>query len=386
MKNSMNTFIWLKSRSVILLKLTLVCLFFSGCIQRNVSSQITIIPFLPEENTFLFSENYKYFDAFQIKDVAVFNIKKFIPFDEGYLLLSPTAEGQIHLINGNGNMELSFARQGKGPEEFLSVSDVAIYNNHIYVLNPAKSEIIVFDKTGRFFKAIETPGPFDNLAVYQEGQIALYRDVAFSDNDFHFQILDVASGKIVSRFLAVEPISEHRSFPQNTIFSVVEGQVLAFKTNTNQVFDLHSNMPSVKYSFDLDGKGVPDDILKDEKIDLFDFVGICRNSEYIWSVANYSETNDFTSFFYRFKGDVYLNRFNKENETSKSYSEFYDDLFSGIESPINEGFYPLFFSDRCDYFFILPDQFDEELSEKLLPDGLCQKHGRNNPIIVRLYK
>lgn len=385
LKDNLNKMNNTQTLGVFLLIFLLFILFImQGCSKKDEYNEAITISFSPKQNEFIFSEKFSSLSAFQIKGIPLYEIIKLFPTEDGYLIFSKAYEGQLHIVDKDGNVLFSFAKHGKGPEEFLSITDVALLGNKIYVLDNLKFEIVVFDTNGSLLKTIQTPGPFDNLTVINEDKIVLYRDVVDTYRDYHFHLFDISSGKVLNSYLAIESISELRSFPQINMFSIFDRQILAYKTHSNKVYSLFSkSQPTVKYVFDLGGKEVPSEIFYNEEIDLFEFVSICRGSDFIWSIANYFETKARSYFIYRYMGDLYLNIFDKNESESKSYYQLVDDLFSKSKTVINEGFYPLFFSDGYTYFLYFPDFSDNKIPAETYSFGHCEKFGETNPIIIK---
>jgi hypothetical protein len=83
-----------------------------------------------------------------------------------------TASTSLFVYNLQGKLLSKISNQGKGPEEYTSLTDFEIKGDEIYIMDSDSKKILVFDIDNNYLRSIDIPGrPFefvfkDNSLVY----------------------------------------------------------------------------------------------------------------------------------------------------------------------------------------------------------------------------
>ena len=102
-------------------------------------------------------------------------------------------------------------RQGRGPGEYLGLTDFDVYDSHIYILSRVDNKVVVYDTSGNAEETIRTADGFSRIQIGGEGEIWLYSSNS-NDTGYNFVLID-HSGKIQV---------EQDPFPVNSGFIIGE--------------------------------------------------------------------------------------------------------------------------------------------------------------------
>lgn len=82
-------------------------------------------------------------------------------------------EGSVYGFDEEGVLKRRFGRQGEGPGEFRGALSMAVHPDLIFVYDPFRSLVSIFDKTGFFVENVKLPGqPMEtSFAVDRLGQM-----------------------------------------------------------------------------------------------------------------------------------------------------------------------------------------------------------------------
>ena len=70
-----------------------------------------------------------------------------------FILDDSNNNNKLLVSNKNGNFIKTIGCQGRGPKEYLHISDFSLYNNHLFLLDEQGDKILVYDTTGQFIES-----------------------------------------------------------------------------------------------------------------------------------------------------------------------------------------------------------------------------------------
>lgn len=91
---------------------------------------------------------------------GLFDITRFVVGSEGdvYLLNSGSRGDMVFAVDKTGQLQKSFARQGQGPGELERPAEIFLTaDGHIFVLDPVRGKIAIYNKEGIFLNEIKSP-------------------------------------------------------------------------------------------------------------------------------------------------------------------------------------------------------------------------------------
>lgn len=108
----------------------------------------------------------------------------------------------------DGRFINKISKTGRGPGEYIDLSDCDIWHGLIYILSYPDQKLNVYSPKGELIKGIELPNQYSKLKVVDEGKVWLYAENSNSDL-YNFAQLDMASGAIDVKF---DPFAENCSY------------------------------------------------------------------------------------------------------------------------------------------------------------------------------
>lgn len=108
----------------------------------------------------------------------------------------------------DGRFINKISKTGRGPGEYIDLSDCDIWHGLIYILSYPDKKLNVYSPNGEHIKSIELPNQYSKLKVVNGGKAWLYAENSNSDL-YNFAQLDMASGTIDVKF---DPFAENCSY------------------------------------------------------------------------------------------------------------------------------------------------------------------------------
>ena len=105
----------------------------------------------------------------------------------------------------DGRFINKISKTGRGPGEYVDLSDCDIWRGLICILSYPDQKLNVYSPKGELIKGIELPNQYSKLKVVDEGKVWLYAENSNSDL-YNFAQLDMASGAIDVKF---DPFAEN---------------------------------------------------------------------------------------------------------------------------------------------------------------------------------
>ena len=105
----------------------------------------------------------------------------------------------------DGRFINKISKTGRGPGEYIDLSDCDIWHGLIYILSYPDQKLNVYSPKGELIRSIELPNQYSKLKVVDEGKVWLYAENSNSDL-YNFAQLDMASGAIDVKF---DPFAEN---------------------------------------------------------------------------------------------------------------------------------------------------------------------------------
>lgn len=193
---------------------------------------------------------------------------------------------QTHIIS-IFNLEGKFINQinklGQGPEEYLSVSDIQIYNNSIYLLDRTNKKIFNYDFEGNFIKSYQLDDWYNKFTFIDENCIILYSETS-NDKLFNYVVYNYVNDIYVDEF---DPFKENVSygFGISPFNQTKDGSLLVTQQFDNTIYslDAKSYEPLVSFNFETKEHLPPNykDIPIDELSDMMRNKAIVKRISYV---------------------------------------------------------------------------------------------------------
>ncbi len=187
-------------------------------------------------------------------DVPLPMPEQFNMFGGDYYLVKTFGDVNIARIGPDGNFLNNIGRQGRGPNEFVLMSDYNISPEGITIYSSFDSKAYRYSADGTFADAVDIPVPFDKVHPVEGGywvyagqgrEKVPYPRLMFCDNEGNVKT-ELLDG------LAAVPMTE-----DTPVFIPGTGELYVRETFNNDIYVLDGNEIRVAYRFDFGEYNIP---------------------------------------------------------------------------------------------------------------------------------
>lgn len=245
----------------------------------------------------------------------------------------------VYIFDMQGKFQHKISRQGRGPEEYISLYDMFIdpRTGELKLLSRMDRRILAFSDDGKVFNGVQKmPKMFRELVPSQSGYVGFSANYAEDrENPFNIWLLD-QDVQIVGKEFPINPVRESKWSSSITVFSSYQDTVCyAPGYQDFNVYKLNGDHFSLAYTIDLGKNQIPaftTTLPHDEYLDY------CRKHlEYVADLRCFQETDRFLICRFLFNGQDRFGLYDKENgQTSVcSLSPYTGKYFISFGSIVN---------------------------------------------------
>lgn len=361
--------------------LILLTISFNKCSfeNKNISTESqspgnTTINIDPGSEKVNISNYFRDYEVYKIKDILLGEIYKVFELEDELLVFANGEDCNVFLFNKeNGNIK-KIAKKGKGPENFLSIKDISVYNNEFAILDYKKRKITQFLLNGEFSNSINLPSPFQGLSSIGRNYLALYKDVpqvSEKPGEFRLNIFNKNKMSIENKFFPIDPeLSWERASTKGFRFYHYFDTLCLFQTSIDTIYNIYEDRITPRYLLNYRKYKMPDEIFFNNKLKLNEFLQYCKQSDYIWGINYFFESKKYLFFTYIYDNQLFFNFFDKYNSKSVSSYIIRDDIFFKIDFQATDnylGIHPVGGNEES-LFFVIDPYYILKHTEKLRED------------------
>ena len=157
---------------------------------------------------------------------------------------------KIHKFNYNDSLEMGFGNKGKGPREFVKISDIALdKKGNIFVADQGLARIQKFDPNGKYLSSFNTAeGTIFNLGVRYNGNIitnVIGHDYSFCEYD--------KDGNVLSKFVKTQAEKDFilGALKNMSRIYVKDQNTYRIPYNSPQIYDISNNQDNTIYTMQI---------------------------------------------------------------------------------------------------------------------------------------
>lgn len=262
---------------------------------------------------------------------------------------------EILTFDIEGSFIHKHAMHGKGPGEYLSISDILIdpKKQHIIILDATAQKIIEYDMNFTFVSEFSTNRYAMNFAMGKGGNILLYcgYDTGGAKLD---HVIIYNDGRLISNHLPIDSKkAKYLHYRMFDLLSYYEDHVALTIPHNDTVYYLDSESFYPRYIIDIGKKRIPAEIYEQEYKDIADFsINKLLGSNLAYGIFGYLESDN--QLFFRYderkkeegtpygRLEKYFVLHHKATGKSKVSNVIIDDVISSSELALNK--YISFFS------------------------------------------
>lgn len=288
------------------LSLTLL-LIICGCRQSDQNqAEFIDVDVKTQAELSEFFESFSYLELESDDSCYMVGIDKLIIDDERIYVLDERTNSVVIFDRAGGFINV-IKKQGRGPHEYLHLSDFDVSSSGVYVLDRANEKIRLYSVSGEWLKDYELDNYYDYFQIVDQQYFYLGSDNSNSKG-YNFIIYDIPNEKIIAEF---DPFGI--DYGRKSAYSPFLGRGPADCRYVSKEFDHtvysltpESMSPIYRFRFNTDAS-LPENIVEMDYDDLRDMV---VNKPVVNSFMCFYETEDMLLLAYPLFNTTYALQYN----------------------------------------------------------------------------
>lgn len=245
--------------------------------------------------------------------VLIGRIDKAIVFHERLYVGDFSKTNAVYIFDMQGKFQHKINRQGRGPEEYISLYDMFIdpRTGELKLLSRMDRRILAFSEDGKVFNGVQKmPKMFMELVPSQSGYVGFSANYSEDRaNPFNLWLLD-QDLQIVGKEFRIDPAWESKWSSSVTVFSSFKDTVFYIPAIRDfRVYKLDGGHFTLGYSVDFGKNQIPMAIMAyDEYLEYSR-----KHPEYVTRLERFQETDHFLICQFLFNGQRRFGLYDKEN-------------------------------------------------------------------------
>ena len=199
----------------------------------------------------VFTEPY-YIPLETTKESLIGRIDKVVKFESCYVILDCEAD-QVLRFNEEGKFLNSIGKIGKGPGEYLSVDDLQVFGNNVYLLARDSKKIILFSIEGKFQREISLNDFYSNFTIANYEHAFLYRNFNSNIHQTNLVYFSLTKEKVISNFHKINKSQFGQGYATKC-FDVNHKSIFFSAPNDYNIYTVTEKSTQPKYYIDFGRK------------------------------------------------------------------------------------------------------------------------------------
>ena len=279
-------------------------------------------------------ESYELIQLEETEGAFFSSVRRIIFSYDKIIILS--ADSRILIFSESGEFIRSVNKQGRGPDEYVSLSDICLDTESGHLIASGATKIIRFDREGNIISKLNPGFRFKNVHLTDEGQFLFDIRMPGDKKEYNYNlVLTDTDLNIIDRRLEL-PLLEGPGlalYGQLNRSSAVPGKDYFFSLRCDTVYRIHER--SI----------VPEIVLNYDKR-VFSITAGTGDPEWedTYNMIYYSETDDYPVMVFRYGKEFYTGLL-KENEEAEIFKGAIN-ITSCYKNSFIWAVYPSYFEER----------------------------------------
>ena len=254
-------------------------------------------------------------------------IDKVIVSDKYIYIVDKETTNAIYRFDRRGNFLNSYKKRGRGPQEYLKLNDVSIFQDNIYV-SAEPNQFFVLDKNLTFVKSVDIKWT-DDIPLPQFGH---YFSIINSDTvlfyhpsaSYHYHLYDLNKEAFVSSQIkrrGTFDISDHRSLTRNA-----SGKIYLSRNYNDTIYTLRDNRFTPEYIVNFEQPMTDEEIKERLRLTVYNAFKFPPVQK-MHHVNEFINSEDYISFEFVFKRQGYFYFYHKEKNSVKIFNNSLENDF-----------------------------------------------------------
>jgi hypothetical protein len=276
------------------------------------------------------------------EECIIGEISKIIPILQNYVIFDRTKAKAVYIFNKEGRFLKKIGKPGKGPGEYLEITDVVVNeNNHVVLYDRKKGLLMTYDAEGLLLKETRVNASFRDFADLNGSYLFhIY-------NDYNLHIPEINSSKLLacdsecnllSTALPYDRQADGKFgyFPQSGNLKKFGASILFCSPLTDTIYSISDpNTIVPRYALDFGQCGLSEDFKMKKAQETF--VEELKKSDRAYFLGQMLETNNILYLSLTYNGKKSIFFYSKKESRWKGGESVVDDHPGslGFRAPLN---------------------------------------------------
>jgi len=285
--------------------------------------------------------------------------------------------GKLFQFAVNGDHLKTLDRRGRGPQEYLGISDFTVSDKEIIIWDRNGRTLFRYSLDNKYIDSYKLDDYISTIYIIDKNRILL--SSAYSRNDeYKFRIRDLETMDLITSFYPIEQAhTSYRHFIGETNYYVHNNALLFHESMNNYVYKIKNQKLSPIYYIDMYGRNPPNEFWNREYEDVREVRKIAQERGYCFGIPMYAESDNQILFSFEYENKSMLCSYLKETGESIQWRKII--LFQNMPA-VQSGWIGKSL-DSKDHFLVLEseDFFDD--NGRPYVEELSHLSNNGNPVI-----
>ena len=293
----------------------------------------------------------------------------------------------LALYDQQGRFLNNIGTNGRGPGEYLSISGLAVDNNHIKVLDRTQQKVLVFSPEGRFISEFSI-GFFGQAMHEIDDGFVIYSGNEANEKEMRLFWFDT-DFKIRGTTLAHRQERAYLNVFDKTNFFSFNEQVRFLWAYDNNIFTLKPGRRGLElektYFVDFGPNQIPENFFDRPFSNIMEFEMALAQTDYARRISGFFENESYVWLAFRYRGDFLWAIYTKQNGRIQVVDKLKDDVvFPNLEVSVLDEWFSMFFHGNHCYLILEAPEFIErvKIMQERMPPGQWTEFLESEHLIV----
>lgn len=186
------------------------------------------------------------------KESLIGSIKKAVRAENNYYILDSEVD-KVLCFNESGKFLYKLGEVGKGPGEYLSVDDLQVFENIIYVLARDSKKVMLFSIKGEFLNEIKLNDYYSNFIIMDAEFAFFYRNFNRNKHNTNLTCYSLEKGKVISNFHKIKDSQFGQGYATKC-FDLSNNSVYFICQNDYNIYDISKKSSIAEFYIDFGAK------------------------------------------------------------------------------------------------------------------------------------
>ena len=272
----------------------------------------------------------------------------------------------LALYDQHGRFLNTIGNNGRGPGEYLSISGLAVDNNHIKVLDRTQQKVLVFSPEGRFVSEFSID--FFGQAMHElDDGFVIYSGNEANEKEMRLFWFD-PDFKIRGTALACQQERAHLNVFDKTNFFSFNDHLRFLWAYDNMIYSLKPEKKGLElektYFVDFGLNQIPGAFFDRSFSNIMEFETALNQTDYAGRITGFYENENLVWFAFRYRGDFLWAIFSKQDGLVQVVDKLKDDVaFPNGEVSVLDEWFSMFFNGNQGYLVLEAAEFVDRVNK-----------------------